>query len=136
MRTLKRVLVALGVGSILFFGLIMLASESGEVVVLTTADSGGATHETRLWVVEYDGALWLRAGAPSSAWLERLRHAPKVKLTRAGVYNRYRALPSEDAGVREAIHSQIARKYGWAESLIRLTRDGSASVPVRLESLD
>ncbi len=39
---------------------VMLASESGEVVVLTTAD--GAT--TRLWVVDHDGSAWLRSGAP------------------------------------------------------------------------
>ena len=38
------------------FVLEMIASESGEVVVLTTWDAMGAAKETRLWVVDYDGS--------------------------------------------------------------------------------
>ena len=37
----------------------MIASETGEVVVLHTRDAAGET-TTRLWVVEHDGDLWLR----------------------------------------------------------------------------
>jgi hypothetical protein len=44
-------LVALVLG-----GGIMWLSESGEVVVLRTFDRGGEPYETRLWIVEYDGA--------------------------------------------------------------------------------
>ncbi len=36
---------------VLFVGQI-LASESGEVVVVTTTDATGAQHETHLWIVE------------------------------------------------------------------------------------
>ncbi len=136
MQTLKRGLGLLVVGLVAFFGAIMLASESGEVVVLSTTDAEGSVHETRLWVVEHDGALWLRAGVPSSAWLQRLRGHPEVRLQRAGIVHRYRAVPSDDAGLRAAINAKIAEKYGWAESLIAVTRDGSASVPVRLQTLD
>ena len=136
MRKLGRA-VAYGVAAIvLFVGLIILASESGEVVVLSTADERGTIHETRLWIVEHDGALWLRAGAPSSAWLARLRHRSDVVVLRGGVRRRFRAVTSEDAGVRDAINARIAEKYGWAESLIGLTRDVSASVPVRLQTVD
>ena len=104
--------------------------------MLSTADELGAFHETRLWVVEHDGALWLRASAPRSAWLARLRRTPEVSVVRAGVRRRYRAVPNEDAGVRDAIRARIAAKYGWAEGFIRATRDGSASVPVRLQTID
>lgn len=131
-----RVLAVLLVGAALFFGLILLASESGEVVVLSTVEADGTVHETRLWVVEHDGALWLRAGVPHSGWLERLRRTPVVSVERGGVRRRYRAVPSEDAGLRDEIHTRIAEKYGWAESLIRVTRDGSASVPVRLQTIE
>ena len=124
------------IAGFLLVGAILLASESGEVVVLTTTDAEGSVRETRLWVVEHDGALWLRAGVPDSAWLQRLRRDPEVRLERAGIVDRYRALPSDDAGLRAAINSEIAEKYGWAESLIALTRDGSSSVPVRLETLE
>lgn len=136
MRKLTRVLLVLLVGAVLFFGLIMLASESGEVVVLATADSDGAVHETRLWVVEYDGAWWLRAGVPDSRWLARLKRASDVSVERRGVRRRYRAVPRDDAGLRDEINSRMAEKYGWAESLIGATRDGSASVPVRLETIE
>ena len=136
MKKLKRGLLILSVGVGLFFGLILLASESGEVVVLSTLDENRDVHETRLWIVEHDGALWLRSGAPNAAWLRRLRRNPNVSVVRAGVRERYRAVPSDDAGVRDAIHERIAEKYGLRESLIRVTRDGSASVPVRLEVMD
>ncbi len=136
MRKIGRALAYVLVAIVLFFGLIMLASESGEVVVLSTADERGAIHETRLWVVEHDGALWLRAGVPSSAWLARLRRSPEVVVVRAGVRRRFRAIPSEDVAVRDAINARIAEKYGWAESLISVTRDGSSSIPVRLQTLD
>lgn len=136
MQTLKRGLGLVVAGLVVIFGAIMLASESGEVVVLSTTDAEGTGHETRLWVVEHDGALWLRAGVPDSAWLARLRSNPAVRLERAGIVHDYRAVPSDDAGLRDAINDEIAEKYGWAESLIALFRDGSASVPVRLQTLD
>ena len=41
-----------------------IASETGEVVVLTTVEqASGDTATTRLWVVEHDNTLWLRGSA-------------------------------------------------------------------------
>lgn len=136
MRRIVRVLVAVLLSFVALGVLSLVASESGEVVVLSTTDSQNAVHETRLWIVEHDGALWLRAGVPTSSWFQRLRAEPEVTLERAGVRRRYRALPSEDAAVRDRIHARLAEKYGWADRLIGMMRDGSASVPVRLESLE
>ncbi len=136
MRRIRRVVVA-SVGLVLLFvALVFGASESGEVVVLQTADASDTWHSTRLWVVEHDGASWLRAGDPTSAWLLRLRERPEVIVERAGVRRRYRALPSEDAGVRDRVHALLAEKYGLADRVIAVIRDEKASVPVRLETLD
>ena len=43
-----------------------IASETGEVVVLTTVEQArGDTATSRLWVVEHDNTLWLRGSAQS-----------------------------------------------------------------------
>src|SRR5690606_9971258 len=55
-ETMLRILVRLVVGSIVVLlgigALEIVAAESGEVVVLKTTDAAGATHETRLWIVD------------------------------------------------------------------------------------
>ena len=65
---MKKVVIATGavVGLFLLLGLAqLLASESGEVLVLETLDAEGQRHETRIWVVDDAGAVWVR-GAPDS----------------------------------------------------------------------
>ena len=135
MQTLRKTVLTLVVLAALFGGLMMLASESGEVVVLTTQGSDGSSHDTRLWVVESGGALWLRAGVPSSKWLARLRAAPEVRVLRAGVTETFRAVPHESPADRDRINAAMAEKYGWAEWLVSSTRDGRKSIAVRLEAL-
>ena len=135
MQFLRKAVLILVVLAVAFGGAMMLASESGEVVVLTTRDRDGSAHETRLWVVESQGALWLRAGVPSSRWLARLRAEPQVRVVRNGFAETYRAVPHESPADRDRINALMAEKYGWAEWLIGATRDGRKSVAVRLESV-
>jgi hypothetical protein len=74
-------LIAKLVGSI--FGLLLLivllqgvASETGEVVVLTSVDQAtSAPTTTRLWVVDHDGAMWLRGDAGMDSACARAIHA-------------------------------------------------------------
>ena len=54
----------------------VIASESGEVVVVTTVDADGNPAETRLWVVDHEGSAYLRAGSPQSGWFQQLQPAP------------------------------------------------------------
>lgn len=118
---------------ILLIAAIFGVSETGgEVVTLETLDGAGQPHETRLWVVELRGHPWLRAGQPSSSWLERLEANPEVRLTRDGHTRHYRAQPAHDPETRDRIHALMAEKYGWAERVIAVSRDGSQSVPVEL----
>jgi hypothetical protein len=109
--------------------------ESAEVVVLETRDAGGAAHETRLWVVDHDGAAWLRTGDPTSPWLARLRARPEVAVTRQGARREYRAVVVEEPAARERINALTLEKYGWRESLLRATGMGpDGTTPIRLES--
>lgn len=131
--------VAMGIGLVLAAGVlfgvsVLLASElGGEVVKLETADAGEAIVATHLWVVDSEGRAWLRAGVPSSGWLQRIEANPRVMLTRDGRSARFLAVPVRDAEARDRIHALMREKYGLADRWISLIRDGSRSVPVRLE---
>ena len=109
-----------------------IASESGEVVVLHTTDVTGADVTTRVWIVDSDGAQWLRAGHAESGWYTRLAAQPTIRLQRGDVVADYTAVPTPDA--RATVNDLMQRKYGWRESLIGVLvggRDGA--IPVRLE---
>lgn len=60
----------------------MIASETGEVVVVTTRAADGSTRDTRLWVVDYDGSAWLRAGGDTSGWYRQMLAEPEIELER------------------------------------------------------
>ena len=130
---MKRVAVALGAVAALvatFYLSQLLASESGEVVVLTTKDAAGEPVQTRVWIVEYDGDLWLRIGQPGSAWHQRLADDPKVEVVRGGVTRPYHAEPRQDR--RDAINDLMREKYLWADWYIDALFDASDALPIRL----
>ena len=82
----------------------MVAAESGEVVIVTTIDSEGRPHETRLWIVDHE---------------------------RGEQVGRYLAQPQP--WQRETINSLMAEKYDWAEWYIGLVFNRERSIPIRLE---
>ena len=107
----------------------LIASESGEVVVLTSQGPDGG-QDTRLWVVDLEGVQYLRA-SPDSGWYQRLVAEPEVMLVRNGNSAAYRA------EVRTAVVAEVNRlmreKYGWRDAYIEfLIGDRMASVPVAL----
>jgi hypothetical protein len=107
------------------------ASESGEIVVLQTRDAGtGGVHETRLWVVDHEGSLWLRAGDKSSRWFRRLEVQPDVTVMRGSDELAMRAVPVPEA--RDTINDLMHQKYGWADSLVCFFMPRDKKVPVRL----
>ena len=115
-----------------FVGLIFGASElGGEGVTLYTTDAEGVEHETPLWVVELDGAQYLRSGSGPSGWYRRLQERPDVRVERAGEVKPYRAVPQPEK-VR-AVDALMAEKYGVADRIVDLIRDPSQSVAIRLE---
>lgn len=132
---MKRILLRL-LG--LLLGLILLvvlleviAAESGEVVVLTTRDAAGESHDTRLWVVEHEGHAWLRAGASVQGWYQRLLEEPEVEVERSGSRGTYAAVPVP--AKRDAIDDLMREKYGWADTYIGMLFGRDDAVPIRLD---
>lgn len=131
---MRRVIVGLAIVVGLFalmFGGIGVLSESGEVVVLTTLDSAGNGHETRLWVVDDTGRAWLRAGSPQSRWYGQLVANADVVVVRDNVSASFRAVPVD--GARDRINELMAAKYGTADRIIAIMSDRTSSVPIRLD---
>jgi hypothetical protein len=108
----------------------------GEVVTLTTWDAGDHPRRSRLWIVEVDGAPYLRADLPGASWLARLRARPQVEVQRNGERARYQAVPVDDPAVREAVARAMAAKYGLLDELLgAVVRDDGRAQPVRLDAV-
>ncbi len=120
MRVLGWMVGALMLVLVVVFGLQVIASESGEVVVLHT-DDDGRDATTRLWVVDHDGRQWLRA-SPDSGWFQRLQLSPRVELERQGQRGAYQALPDPTMAAR--INALMAEKYGWRDDVIAVLVGG------------
>jgi hypothetical protein len=111
---------------------VWIASETGEVVVLTTRDAGAKPHQTRLWVVDHDGHTWLRAGGDAQAWYRRLLERPEVEVERGGTTTTWNAVP--DPTSRDLINALMLDKYGWADQWIGLVFGRDGAVPIRLDA--
>ena len=133
MKILLWVIAAVLLAVVVVFGLQVVASETGEVVVLTTS-SGDRQATTRLWVVDHDGAQWLRGGQ-DSGWYQRLAAAPAVRLSRGGQTATY--LASAEPAMTAQVHALMAAKYGWRDDVISMLVGGRENdVAVRLTPTD
>ena len=123
--TTLAILIALAVAT-------FLAGERTEVVVLRTRDDAGAAFETKMWVVDYAGAPWVRVANPERYWYRRLLAHPDVELVRAGRAAPYVAHPDDAVATRLTVDAAFAAKYGftdtWYGALLR-----RAAIPVRLD---
>ena len=135
---MKKVAIAIGAvfGLLLLTGLAQLAaSESGEVLVLETLDAEGQPHETRIWVVDDAGAVWVRGG-PDSGWVQRLLERPEVRAQRAGRQASFRAVPDQDPVIRDRVNALMREKYGFADRFIAVTlgdAEREGALPIRLD---
>lgn len=110
----------------------MVASETGEVVVLTTSGSEGKSMETRLWVVDLEGSQYLRA-SEGSGWYRRLMADPTVELRRGEDSSSYAAVPSPE--VRDAVNDLMLEKYAWRDVYISwLMGDRDNAIPIRMDA--
>ena len=109
--------------------------DEGEVITLVTFDAEAQEFETGLWIVEVDGAPYLRAYSLQSAWLRRLTAIPDVQLTRDGEKGWYRATAVDDDVLRDRVAEAMGDKYGRLNQATQWFRDTSGSVPIRLEPL-
>ena len=133
MKWILRIVSLFLISLIVLVGGLQLASEMGEVVIVTTTDESGAPVETRLWVVEYEGYQYLRSGDPGSGWYQRLVVNPEVRVARKGEAAMYTAVP--DPEKVDEINRLMAEKYGLSEAYIGAILGRENSVAVRLEPI-
>ena len=132
MKSFRGVLVLLGALPLLVAAGSYLVGEQIEVVALRTLDSQGHAHDTKLWIVDFQGRPWVRSARPTLSWVERIRANPHVELIRNGKTTPYTAAIVETADARRAIDEAIAAKYGrvdrWSGLLVR-----HDAIPIRLD---
>ena len=132
MKSYRGVLVLLGALPLLVAAGSYLAGEQIEVVALRTLDDEGHAHDTKLWIVDYQGRPWVRSARPTLSWVERIRANPRIELVRNGETAAYTAAIVETADEKRAIDEAIAAKYGWVdrwyEFLVR-----HETIPIRLD---
>ncbi|MAS40364.1 MAG: hypothetical protein CMK33_01450 [Porticoccaceae bacterium] len=132
MRWILRIAGGLAALVVAVFGLQMVASETGEVVVLHATDSDGSVAETRLWVVDHGGRQYLRVGADGSGWYSRIAARPEVRVARGGQAADYLAVAEPESS--ERINALMAQKYGWRDDVIGALVGGrEGSIPIRLD---
>lgn len=135
MRMVVKLIAALFALVVVIFVLQGIASETGEVVVLTTQDQ--TTSEpvtTRLWVVDHDGAMWLR-GDIQSGWSQRVLAQPApVQLERDNVS--YTLSVAAQPAQVELVNQLMRQKYGWRDQLISLMAPREDSVALRLSAVE
>ncbi len=135
MRMVVKLIAALFVLVVVIFVLQGIASETGEVVVLTTQDQ--TTSEpvtTRLWVVDHDGAMWLR-GDIQSGWSQRALAQPApVQLERDNVS--YTLSVAAQPAQVDLVNQLMRQKYGWRDQLISLMAPREDSVALRLSAVE
>jgi hypothetical protein len=131
MRIVIRVVLALLALLAIVVAFEVIASESGEVVVVQTVDAAGAPHDTRLWVVDEGDRAWVRAGNPQSSWLSNIQQYPAVTVTRGESTAQYTAVP--DVASRDRINGLMRAKYGWADAYIGMLFGRDDATPIRLD---
>jgi hypothetical protein len=107
------------------------AGERTEVVVIRTRDGDGTRYDTKVWVVDHDGAPWVRVANPKRFWFERLSRNPHVELIRGGVAQPVIARVQDRPEARAAIDARFREKYGavdWWYGVLR-----RHPIPVRLD---
>ncbi|MCZ6617301.1 MAG: hypothetical protein O7E57_04135 [Gammaproteobacteria bacterium] len=133
-KIILSVLGLFGVLVVLVMGVQIIASEAGEVVVVTTRDGSGALSETRLWIVEHDGSRWLRSGGgAASGWYQQLLVNPELELVRGTTRYYHRATPVRE--MQTTVNDLMSEKYGWADSYIGILFGREDSIAIRLDNL-
>ena len=112
----------------------MVASETGEVVVVTTDAGGGESATTRLWVVDHDDAQWLRVGVEGAGWFGRMISNPVISMQRGEVSAEYAAVPVPAAIT--TVRGLMREKYGWRDWWVGMFVDQESATPVRLVAVE
>ncbi len=121
MKILVRVLAVLVALGASYGALNYFASERVEVVTLHTVDAKGAPRDVRLWVMDLDGATYLRTRT-GSGWYSEVQAQPGFEVTRGAVRQRFTGVAHPE--LRDAINKAMREKYGWGDAFISFTLGG------------
>ena len=101
--------------------------------MLRSYDADGASHDTRLTVIDRDGTPWVR-GRPYRSWFRRIEANPLAELRRGGVWRPVRASISHDPADAAAFDRVMLERYGLLYRFMDLmARMSTHEVPVRLD---
>ncbi len=130
MKLALKIIGGLVVVLVLVIAVQFIASESGEVVVVTTTDADGVSAETRLWVVDHEGSAYLRSGSPQSGWFQRMQANPTIGVVRGETS--MRATVEPDVSLRDTVNDLMREKYGWADAYISMLFGRADATPIRI----
>lgn len=116
---------------IAFGAITLIALEGQEVVIVRTVDEQGKTHETRTWIADDAGAIWIEAATPARPFAQHITRSGWVEIVRGGGVRAYDASIEPNPTGHLRIRMLLAQKYGWADWWIGLLQDTSRSVAVR-----
>ncbi len=138
MRLLTRIIVGLILVLVAIVGLQIIASESGEVVVLTSTDPSGEANSTRIWIAERGNQLFVRGTERAEGWAVRaLNSSSGILLTRGDRSLSLVAQRESDPSTIADVNRTFREKYGWRDALISwLIGDPErrAAVVIRLDA--
>ena len=133
MKALLIVAGAVLLAALAFGGLTLYALEGQVVVVVRTHAPDGSLRETRTWVADDDGALWIEAAFVERPFYQQMLADPSVEIVRDGVTRRGRAVLVPNPDGHRHVRALLASKYGWADCWVGWLQDTSRSVAVRIE---
>lgn len=131
-RAVLAPVAALVAAAFVLAGVSVWALEGGEVAVLRTLGPEGRVRETRVWLADFRGDVWLEAATPERAWYRDVLRNPRVELVRDGERRVYRAEALRDPPAHERVRRLLRERYGWADAWVGFVQDTSRSVAVRL----
>jgi hypothetical protein len=132
-KTLLRVLLGV-VGVVVLLGVLqVVAAEGIEVVVVHTVDESGEPQQTRIWILEDEGKVYIRGGA--GGWTSRVAAHPEIAIEREDASEELLGVVQPDDGVRRRVNRLFREKYGWRDAFISMliadpSREGAVVIEV------
>ena len=133
MRTWRRIGAAVLALLVAFLAVTLLALEGREVVVVRSFAPDGTVTETRTWVADEDGFVWIEAANPRRRFYRDVVATGKVELRRGGRVARYDVAVMPNPQGHRHIRRLLAEKYGLADWWIGWLADTSPSLEIRLQ---
>jgi hypothetical protein len=100
-------------------------ADQESVVIVVTNDEDGDERRTQVWLVDVEGAGYLRTGA--TRWFANLERDPKLVLEVAGVSYPMQVELVHDTELSLKITAAFRAKYGWEDRMSGLFRRGAVS---------